>query len=113
MLFNSYGAAPTARLSPPTPPLKQRRRNRSQISSPFPVSSSLPLWRTVLENWCQRPKGLFSDAEHVPTDIAEQGGLEEISPALVSLSACHNGGSFGNRVIHMLLYLRDEKKGSR
>lgn len=50
--------------------------------------------------------------EHVPGDIAEQGGLKEISSKLVSLPAGHNGGPFGNRVTHVFLYLREEKKRS-
>jgi hypothetical protein len=47
--------------------------------------------------------------KHVLGDIAEQGGLKEISSVLVSLPAHHHSGSFGNSITHMFLYLCDEK----
>lgn len=51
-------------------------------------------------------------AQHIPGDVAEQGGLKEIFSKLVSLAASHNGGPFGNCITHVCLYLCEEKKRS-
>lgn len=103
-------------------PAFETARGPLRPALPFRSSPSVHCWRRegrtdgradVLEDWRQRPKGLLGDAEHVPGDVAEQGGLEEIPSTLVSLPACHNRGPLGNRVIHVLLHLRDEKEGTR
>lgn len=76
-------------------------------------SSRLPTrWMALLDNRCHRPKSLFLRAEHVSGDVAEQGGLEEIFPNVVSLPTCHNGGPFGNGITHVFLDLREEKRKS-
>lgn len=81
--------------------------------SSAPILSRLPAGGVILlDHWRQRPKRLFVRAEHVPGDIAEQGGLKEVFSELVSLPAGHNGGPFGNRVTHVFLYLCEKKKRS-
>lgn len=66
----------------------------------------------LLDNRRHRPKSLFLRAEHVPGDVAEQGGLEEIFPNVVSLPTSHDGGPFGNGITHVFLYLCEEKRKS-
>ena len=76
-------------------------------------SSGLPTrWMALLDNRGHRPKSLFLRAEHVSGDVAEQGGLEEIFPNVVSLPTCHNGGPFGNGIMHVFLYLCEEERNS-
>lgn len=97
--------------SPPSQPqgLETALERRSFLGVLLPQSTR---WVVLLDNWCQRPKRLFVRAEHVPGDIAEQCGLKEVFSKLVSLPACHNSGAFGHCVIHVLLYLRKEKRRS-
>ena len=71
-----------------------------------PSSLRLPTsWVILLDNWCQRPERLLVGAQHVPGDVAEQGGLEEILSKLMPLPAGHHSSPFGKGITHVFLHL--------